>query len=73
MMFGNLVKTFGGFAKERAGSLVSKKLGAALGAEALLATANPSLQGTALIAYIVVQGLVDISRHYFNSHNSLEG
>ena len=59
-MFGKLA----GFVTERAGSLVSKKLGAALGAETLVAAANPALQGIPLIVYIVVQGLVDLGKHY---------
>lgn len=47
------------FATERVGSLVSKKLGAALGAESIAATSAPDLQGIPLIVYIVVQGLLD--------------
>jgi len=48
------------FLIERAKSLVSKKLGAAVLAEGALE--GTELQGYALLLYIVVQGLVDAFR-----------
>lgn len=50
------------FAKERVGSLVSKKLGAAIGAETIVA--GTELQGVPLIVYIIVQGALDGWRYW---------
>ena len=52
------------FAIERIGSLVSKKVGAAVGAEAIVGVANPELQGIPLIVFIIVQGIVDLGKAY---------
>ncbi len=52
------------FLIERTKSLVSKKLGAAVAGEVIVATANPELTGWPLIAYIIVQGLVDLGKCY---------
>ena len=68
-MFGDLAKKLGGFVTERAGSLVSKKLGAAAVAETVVAAANPDLQGVPLIVYIIAQGLVDVAKHYLTVTN----
>ena len=50
------------FIVERAKSLISKKLGAAVGAEGMIAGANPELQGYPLLIYIIVQAIVDAVR-----------
>jgi len=53
---------FARFLKNRIGSLVSKKVGAALLGEA--AVTGTSLQGVPLCIYIVVQGAVDAWQYY---------
>jgi|TARA_R110000764_G_scaffold132245_1_gene220060 hypothetical protein len=50
------------FAKERVGSLVSKKVGAAVLAEG--AAIGTEHQGLPLIIYIVMQGIVDAAKAY---------
>tara|TARA_R110000824_G_scaffold356899_1_gene544204 strand:+ start:579 stop:770 length:192 start_codon:yes stop_codon:yes gene_type:complete len=50
------------FAKERIGSLVSKKVGAAVLAEG--AAIGTEHQGLPLIIYIVMQGIVDAAQAY---------
>ena len=55
-MLGNLIS----FATERAKSLVSKKVGAAVLGE--IALEGTEYQGTALLVYIVCQALVDAVR-----------
>ena len=54
-----MLKTLGSFITERAGSLVSKKLGAALTAEAAVAAVNPGMQGVPACAYIVSQAALE--------------
>ena len=55
------------FAKERVGSLVSKKVGAAVLAEG--AAAGTDYQGVPLMIYIICQALVDAAKaHAGASH-----
>tara|TARA_R110002051_G_scaffold4429_2_gene23567 strand:- start:5 stop:196 length:192 start_codon:yes stop_codon:yes gene_type:complete len=56
------------FAKERAGSLVSKKLAAAAVAE--FGAAGTPMQGTPLLVYIVVQGLSEAFQHWCDAQAS---
>lgn len=60
-----MFETLGKFVAERAGSLVSKKLGAAVAAETLIAETNPAVSGIGLITYIVVQAALEAYRHKF--------
>ena len=55
----------GSFAIERLKSVVSKKLAAAVMAEGVVA--GTGLAGTPLIAYIVVQGAVDLGKHFIDA------
>jgi len=55
------------FILERVKSAVSKKLGAAIACETLVA--GTDLQGTPLLVYIVVQGVVDLGKHYLDSRD----
>jgi len=56
-----------GFLKGKAASLVSKKLGmAGGGAAVLLGAGQPELAGWLAIAYVAVQGLVDLGTLYIN-------
>ena len=50
------------FTKERVGSLISKKLGAAVAAE--VGAVGTELQGVPLLVYIIVQGLVDAFKYW---------
>jgi hypothetical protein len=50
--------------KDKALSLISKKVGATIGAEVLVAEAAPHLQGWPLIIFVVVQGALDGWRLY---------
>jgi hypothetical protein len=54
------------FLIERAQSLVSKKLGAAVAGELVVAGANPGLTGYPLIIYIISQAIVDLGKTYIN-------
>jgi len=54
----------GKFIPDKLKSLVSKTLGVTAAAEAVVATANPSLQGWPSIAYIVAQRVYDGWVHY---------
>ena len=54
------------FAKERLGSLISKKVGAAVLAEG--AAMGTEHQGLPLIIYIIMQGLVDAAKAYGVKH-----
>lgn len=56
-----------GFAKERAGSLVSKKVGAAVAASTLAAGGSPSEVTTPLVVYVVAQAVVDAFKHWSDS------
>jgi len=58
---GNLFK----FVTERAGSLVSKKLGAAVVAEA--GAAGTPLQGVPLLVYIVVQAFSESFKYWVDA------
>ena len=49
----------GNFVAERAGSLVSKKAAAAVGAEVIISGANPGFQGVPACVYIVSQAVLD--------------
>ena len=60
---GNLL----GFIGERAKSLVSKKLGAAIAGEVVAAGAAPDMQGIPLIVYIVAQAIVDAFKYWVDS------
>ena len=57
----------GHFIVERLKSVVSKKLVAAVMAEGVVA--GTGLVGVPLIVYIVVQGLVDLGRHFIDSRS----
>ena len=57
----------GHFVIERLKSVVSKKLAAAVMAEGVVA--GTGLVGVPLIVYIVVQGLVDLGRHFIDSRS----
>ena len=59
--------TVGHFVIERLKSVVSKKLAAAVMAEGVVA--GTGLVGVPLIVYIVVQGLVDLGRHFIDSRS----
>ena len=47
------------FITERLQSLISKKIGAAVVGETVLAATAPEIQGVPTIVYIVIQGAVD--------------
>ena len=57
-----------GFVVERAKSLVSKKVGAALMAEG--AVVGTDLQGIPLIVFIVVQGALDGWKYYCDKQSA---
>lgn len=52
------------FVTERAGSLVSKKLGATILAEATISSSRPDLSGLPLCLFVVVQGAVDAFKYW---------
>jgi|18_taG_2_1085343.scaffolds.fasta_scaffold101849_2 hypothetical protein len=52
------------FAKERAGSLISKKVGAAVAGESFVAAANPELVGVPMMVYIVAQAVLEGFKHW---------
>tara|TARA_R110000751_G_scaffold13544_1_gene45371 strand:+ start:142 stop:342 length:201 start_codon:yes stop_codon:yes gene_type:complete len=52
------------FAQERIGSLVSKKVGAAIVGEAAIAGEGSLPSGLPTIIYIIAQALVDAARAY---------
>jgi ABC-type thiamin/hydroxymethylpyrimidine transport system permease subunit len=54
----------GSFLTERLQSLVSKKLGAAVLGEGVVAVGAPDLAGQPTLVFIVVQGLVDAVKYY---------
>lgn len=62
-----MFEKLGKFVAERAGSLVSKKLAAAVGAETLIAETNPGLSGVGLITYVIVQAALEAYRHKFDA------
>ena len=60
-----MIKTLGSFAQERVGSLVSKKVGAAVAGSAVALGAEGQAQDTVVIitvAYILAQALVDVAK-----------
>ena len=60
-----MLKILSGFVQERAGSLVSKKVGAALAGGSIAMGAEGSAQDSAVlitIAYIIGQAIVDAAR-----------
>ena len=58
------------FIKERAQSLISKKLGAAVIGETMVAAASPELQGVPLIVYLSGQATVDAVKAYVEGSSS---
>jgi hypothetical protein len=56
-----------GFVKERAASLVSKKLGAAVVGETL--AYGTEMQGWSLIVYIIAQAAVDFGKYWVGSRS----
>ena len=56
------------FAKERAGSLISKKLGAAVIAET--SAIGTPLQGYPLMVYILAQALTDAFKYWVDSQKA---
>jgi hypothetical protein len=52
------------FILERAKSLVSKKLGAAVVGEGVVSASSPELVGYPTLVYIVTQAIVDAVKHY---------
>jgi hypothetical protein len=62
---GLLVKKLGSFIVERAGSVVSKKLGVTLAAEGSVAIRNPDLVGWPSIIYVIVLALGEAAERCF--------
>ena len=52
------------FITERLQSLMSKKIGAAVVGETVLAATSPEIQGVPTIVYIIIQGVVDAVKYY---------
>ena len=52
------------FITERLQSLISKKIGAAVVGETVLAATAPEIQGVPTIVYIIIQGVVDAVKYY---------
>ena len=57
---------FARFVAERVGSLASKRLGAAVAAETVVAQTHPALAGVPLVVYIVAQTALEAWRYYVN-------
>jgi hypothetical protein len=62
-----MLKALGKFAQERAGSLVSKKVGAAVAASTLAANGAPEEVTWPLVIYLIVQGVVDSFQYWVDS------
>ena len=60
----------GNFVAERAGSLVSKKAAAAVGAEVIISGAIPGFQGVPACVYIVSQAVLDGWKYYVAKRGS---
>lgn len=61
-----MLRQLAGFVKERAGSVISKKVGAALLGEMAVAQGNPELTGLPLVVYIIAQAVLEGWTLYVN-------
>ena len=60
------------FITDRVKSLISKKLGAAVIGETLVATAQPEMIGQPTIVYIIAQAIVVAIKHFTEQKSTLE-
>ena len=65
-----MLGTLGSFIQERAGSLVSKKVGAAVAASTLAAGGAPSEVTWPVVIYLITQGAVDSFKYWVDSRKS---
>lgn len=61
-----MLGTLAGFVKDKAAGLVSKKVAATAVGVGVVGAQDPQLGGWILVAYIAVQGLVDVATLYIN-------